>query len=428
MKKFANFEDALLVVSNIGISNTKEWREWIKNNKSYNIPYNPDRIYKNDGWVNYNHFWGKRYKRKKFMTYHEAMLYVKKHNIKTHFEFTKLVNNIDNMPSDPKRIYINDGWVNWGTFLGTGKYHTKKFIKYEECKDIIVKYKLSGYLEFKKWIKLNNEYNIPANPHIYYKDKGWVSWDNFLSNDNKSNIEKSKMFLTYPECKEYINKFKLTSSNEYSKIEKPYYIPTSPHIVYKNKGWISWSDFLDNNNISKNKKSKLFFNYDDAKEFVTKLKFSDKYEYKQYIKNNNINFLPIRPESFYKKNWTGFLEFLGCEPERTSYGERKIKEILIENKINFIREKRFEGCVNKIKLPFDFYLPGKEICIEYDGQHHFNSVSKYGGTEFLKKVQKNDDIKNKWCDKNNIRLLRISYKNKNKITEILSKFLEIEKN
>jgi len=81
---------------------------------------------------------------------------------------------------------------------------------------------------------------------------------------------------------------------------------------------------------------------------------------------------------------------------------------------------KFNSCKNIKELPFDFYLPEYNICIEYDGQHHFNIVSKFGGENFLNKVRQNDKIKDNWCSENNIKLIRISYKKKNKIFKILN--------
>jgi len=69
-------------------------------------------------------------------------------------------------------------------------------------------------------------------------------------------------------------------------------------------------------------------------------------------------------------------------------------------------------CVN---LSFKY-----NICIEYDGEHHFKSVSKYGGESFLEKVKKYDKIKNEWCSKNKIRLIRIPYTEKSRIFEVLN--------
>lgn len=96
-----------------------------------------------------------------------------------------------------------------------------------------------------------------------------------------------------------------------------------------------------------------------------------------------------------------------------SKGEIKIEKLLIENKIKFKREKTFDNCRNpetKAKLKFDFYLPEHNMCIEFDGRQHFVAVDIWGGEPALKATEKRDKIKNGYCRKNNIHLIRISYK------------------
>ena len=51
---------------------------------------------------------------------------------------------------------------------------------------------------------------------------------------------------------------------------------------------------------------------------------------------------------------------------RKSNGEEKIKYILEQNKIPYIREKIFSTCKDQKELPFDFYINNKYL-IEYDG-------------------------------------------------------------
>ena len=75
----------------------------------------------------------------------------------------------------------------------------------------------------------------------------------------------------------------------------------------------------------------------------------------------------------------------------------------------FEREKRFENCKDKYTLPFDFYLPELNMCIEYDGEHHYKPIKYWGGEEELKKIEKRDNIKNIYCSENNIDLMRIKY-------------------
>lgn len=92
-----------------------------------------------------------------------------------------------------------------------------------------------------------------------------------------------------------------------------------------------------------------------------------------------------------------------------SKGEVSVKKYLILNNIKFINEYKINDCRNILPLPFDFYLPELNILIEYDGKQHFEPVSIFGGEVDFKKRKKNDNIKNKYCKKNKIPLLRISY-------------------
>jgi hypothetical protein len=47
MNRFITFIEACDVVKNLKLKNIDEWRKWVKENKEYNIPYNPDIYYKN---------------------------------------------------------------------------------------------------------------------------------------------------------------------------------------------------------------------------------------------------------------------------------------------------------------------------------------------------------------------------------------------
>jgi len=104
---------------------------------------------------------------------------------------------------------------------------------------------------------------------------------------------------------------------------------------------------------------------------------------------------------------TGHCMSCGCLNK--SKGEIYIEKILNENKIQYIPQKRFDDCKNKRTLPFDFYLPMYNTCIEFDGSQHTKSVEFWGGEERLADVQHNDAIKTQYCKNNNINLIRIPY-------------------
>ena len=102
----------------------------------------------------------------------------------------------------------------------------------------------------------------------------------------------------------------------------------------------------------------------------------------------------------------------GCPKCRSSKREIFIEEYLKSKNIDFIREKRFYDCRDKLPLPFDFYLPHENICIEYDGEQHFYKSNIWFGVdseEQLNKVRKRDNIKTEYCNRNNIILCRIKF-------------------
>jgi len=52
------------------------------------------------------------------------------------------------------------------------------------------------------------------------------------------------------------------------------------------------------------------------------------------------------------------------------------------------------------------------MCIEFDGIQHFEPVLKFGGEKSLIINKIRDSIKDEYCKKNNIYLLRIKYSDK----------------
>ena len=110
-----------------------------------------------------------------------------------------------------------------------------------------------------------------------------------------------------------------------------------------------------------------------------------------------------------------------------SKGEVATMIYLENNNIEYIRQYKFKDCKDKRALPFDFYLPQYNLCIEYDGKGHFQKVDYYGKLaddklqENYEYVKKHDKIKTEYCKNHNIKLLRISYKEniENKLNEWL---------
>lgn len=123
-----------------------------------------------------------------------------------------------------------------------------------------------------------------------------------------------------------------------------------------------------------------------------------------------------------------YLGKTGCPKCAFSKGEDRIARYLESKNIDYKSGWTFEDCKNIYLLPFDFYLPNKNTCIEYDGEFHFLPVIRSKSTtieqakENLKKVQFRDNIKNNYCKNNNINILRIPYTEFNNIEQILDSY------
>lgn len=103
---------------------------------------------------------------------------------------------------------------------------------------------------------------------------------------------------------------------------------------------------------------------------------------------------------------------------KESIGELKIRKYLDSQNIKYEQEKRFNECRDNKPLPFDFYLPDFNMCIEFDGQQHYQD--KFG-IEAFQKTQYHDKLKTGYCNTKGIKLLRIPYWEGNHINDILSK-------
>jgi hypothetical protein len=113
----------------------------------------------------------------------------------------------------------------------------------------------------------------------------------------------------------------------------------------------------------------------------------------------------------------------GCPRCRRSKGEEKVSAFLKERGIKYIDEWKDHECRGKKQLlPFDFYLPDHNLCIEYDGIFHFKAV--FRDTKELERQQQADKTKDGYCRSNNIHLLRIHYKEFNNINSLILKALQ----
>jgi hypothetical protein len=160
-------------------------------------------------------------------------------------------------------------------------------------------------------------------------------------------------------------------------------------------------------------------NVSNTEDFIksAKIVHGKKYNYSLVDYKNRNKYVDIvcPVHGTFKQRPGAHLSGQGCPICNESTGEKLIAAILEKQKIDFIKQYKFVDCTNKKegrfcrKLPFDFYIPIKNVCVEYDGRQHFMAIDTFGGEEAFERQKIRDEIKNQYCKKNGIKLIRIPY-------------------
>ncbi len=266
----------------------------------------------------------------KYRSFSKARDFALKLGLKNRYEWV-IYCSIDNLkpcdiPNNPDKIYKAwNGWKNW-----LGNYEKVPFLTFEEAREKVREKNLKNTAEWKKWCDWTlNELgikppNIPASPHIYYKNSGWNGYNDWLGTENK---KLNREYRNFEEARKFARNLGLTSSEywlKYCKGEitqlpnKPEDIPTNVARKYRDIGWNGMNDFL---NAKEHRRIKRLTNareFDEARAFVHKLKIKNLKEWLKYIKGELIGYdpkpadIPNSPELVYKGHgWKGYGDWFG---------------------------------------------------------------------------------------------------------------------
>lgn len=319
-----DYSEAEKFVRNLNLKSVKEWREYIKSGKKPAfLSYNPERTYKNIGWVSYGKFLGSGQiaaKYKKFETFEKAKKIVKKQKLSTLLEYTKWrrLNSNYRLPSRPPIHYKNQGWIDWNDFFGREPVHYGKSIDYEKARKFVQTLKIKNRKEWTDFCKSGKRpLGIPTHPWQAYKKNGWIGFIEFFGINYKFGT--FRIWRDFNEAKTFTKKLNLKTRREWELYclsgKKPSDIPAKPNKCneYKDK-WISYLDWLglsvSNNYL------KIWRNYYEAKKFVNDLNLNSNKEWLMYVKSGKKpSDIPSRPDTCdaYKKEWASWYDWLGTK-------------------------------------------------------------------------------------------------------------------
>ena len=123
----------------------------------------------------------------------------------------------------------------------------------------------------------------------------------------------AKKFRDFDNARKFTRKLKFSGKTQWQQYcksgNKPDDIPNWPDAVYKDKGWISWSDFFGTNYVATYLRE--YKSFLDSKKIVQKLKIRNQTEWRTYAKSGKLpKDVPRDPPTVYKKQWLGWADWL----------------------------------------------------------------------------------------------------------------------
>jgi hypothetical protein len=103
----------------------------------------------------------------------------------------------------------------------------------------------------------------------------------------------------------------------------------------------------------------------------------------------------------------GHLSGCGCPLCTEPSGEKRVRLYLEKHNILYIKQYAIKYKGNNYRA--DFFVPSKNIIIEYNGAQHYKSVKQFGGAKKFHQQKQRDNNVRDYCKENNVKLLEISY-------------------
>jgi hypothetical protein len=99
-----------------------------------------------------------------------------------------------NIPTNPDKTYRDDGWISLPDWLGyTGAPQLKDMLPFLEARVIARKLKLKSQKEWVVWSKSGKRpSNVPSHPDRTYRDDGWISTADWLGYTGKPRKQKTR--------------------------------------------------------------------------------------------------------------------------------------------------------------------------------------------------------------------------------------------
>jgi len=321
-KNFRSSNEAKKFARSLRLKSKTEWEMYLKYGKRPDdIPYDPRTVYKKE-WKGWGDWLGTgsmsvQNIHKQFRSFDEAKKFVHKLGLKNQKEWREYLKSGKrpaDIPANPDGTYKKE-WKNMGDWLGTGYVANSKreYRTFKDAKRFACRQGLKGQSEWVEYAKKNKKLleklKIPAHPAGFYKNE-FLGYGDWLGTGNIQNNQ--RIFWPFEKARRFARKLGLKTLIEWKQYCKsgklPKSIPTNPNRTYK-KEWKSTGDWLGNDKITNQEKSKNFLPYRKAHPIFRELKkkygLKNRNDWTRFVRMNKILVeklqIPTEPWAVYTK-------------------------------------------------------------------------------------------------------------------------------
>jgi len=348
LRDYRPFLKARSFARSLKLKSGSEWKQFCrgtlakKGKLPSDISANPNQTYAGKGWAGMGDWLGTgaiATRDRSYRNFESARKFVRALALKSQAEwflFTKgKLSRAGRLPRDipkaPQLTYSQHGWGGWGDWLGTGNPApgTKKYRSFQKARRYVRSLHLESARQWRAFyrgaLKAKGMFpsDIPVNPDIYYKHRGWTTWGDWLGTGRIADNQRG--WRPFKQARAYVHQLRLKGQSDWSKFKqgtlkgapkKPQDIPSSPSTTYAGKGWISWGDWFGTNTTAT--RLRKYRSFTDARKFARELHLQTEEEWLQFCRGERPELgklpddMPVNAYQTYAgKGWKGYPDFLG---------------------------------------------------------------------------------------------------------------------
>ena len=282
-----SYRQARKFARSLALSTGSDWRNYCRGRIDGlpplppDVPMAPEVVYNGSGWCGWGDFLGSgrlAFQDRKYRSFADARRFAHSLGLSGWNAWRAYVKGglkgkprlPSDIPADPYSKYRHDGWKGWGDWVGTGRIanFNREFLPFQDARKFVRSLHLKSIAEWQAYSKgeiqgmPSRPANIPSCPNETYQGSGWISYGDWLGTGRVASYR--IQYRDFHDARGFVRGLGLQSWSEWrdycrglleGKPPKPSDIPSNPNLVYKDKGWLGYPDWLGTDRKPKKKPS-----------------------------------------------------------------------------------------------------------------------------------------------------------------------------